>query len=239
MPTNGNPLIVALDVPELDQAVELARRLEGQVGFYKVGLELFGAHGPEAVRAIGKFGPIFLDLKLHDIPTTVERSARALGRLGVTLLTIHAGGGPEMIAAAVRGLDEGTRGSSGPAPLVLAVTVLTSMSDDDLAAVNAPPAAEQVPALAKMATAAGAPGLVCAPKDLAAVRGAVGPDTVLVTPGIRPSGSDSDDHARGATPGDAISGGANLLVVGRPITRATDPLAAARGILAEVEGASA
>jgi orotidine-5'-phosphate decarboxylase len=169
---------------------------------------------------------VFLDLKLHDIPTTVERAAARLADLGVGLLTVHASGGPAMVAAAVAGLGEAGR--------ILAVTVLTSMSDDDLAATNQPPAATQVPALAAMAVGAGAPGLVCAPRDLAAVRGAVGSGVVLVVPGIRPAGSGDDDHARAATPAAAVADGADLLVIGRPITRAADPVAAADAIAASL-----
>ncbi len=232
-----NPVIVALDVPDLDQAEQLARNLRGEVGHFKVGLELFGAHGPEAVRRIGEFGPVFLDLKLHDIPTTVNRAARQLGRLGVSMLTIHTLGGPAMVEAAVEGLAEGAQGQGGPTPMVLGVTVLTSMTPGDLAAVNLPGADEQVPALAKMAVAAGAPGLVCAVPDLGPLRAAIGDDTTLVTPGIRPAGASKDDQARAATPAQAIAAGATHLVVGRPITRATDPVEAARAIVAEATGA--
>jgi orotidine-5'-phosphate decarboxylase len=232
---------VALDVPTLDDASDLARRLAGEVGWFKVGLELFGAHGPEAVRAIATHGPVFLDLKLHDIPTTVGRAAQRLGALGVGLLTVHAGGGAAMVRAAVDGLaggaDAGSEGSS--AGRVLAVTVLTSMSDEDLASVNAPAATTQVPALAELAVRAGAPGLVCAPRDLGRVRETVGPEPLLVTPGIRPAGSGEDDHARAATPASAVAGGADLLVVGRPITRADDPVAAARAIVGELDQAHA
>jgi orotidine-5'-phosphate decarboxylase len=219
-------LVVALDVPTLDAAAALARDLTGEVGWFKVGLELFAVHGPAAVAAIGAYGPVFLDVKLHDIPTTVERAASRIATLGVGLVTVHAGGGAAMVRAAVAGLGDAGR--------VLAVTVLTSMSDADLASVNAPPAATQVPALARLATQAGAPGLVCAPRDLTAVRAAVGPDALLVTPGIRPGGRDVDDHARAATPRQAVQDGADLLVVGRPITRADDPVAAARAIAAEL-----
>jgi orotidine-5'-phosphate decarboxylase len=219
-------LVVALDVPTLAAAAGLARDLAGEVGWFKVGLELFAAHGPAAVEAVGGYGPVFLDVKLHDIPTTVERAASRIASLGVGLVTVHAGGGAAMVRAAVAGLGDAGR--------VLAVTVLTSMSDEDLASVNAPPAATQVPALARLATAAGAPGLVCAPRDLPAVRAAVGPDVLLVTPGIRPGDRDVDDHARAATPRQAVVDGADLLVVGRPITRADDPVAAARAIAAEL-----
>jgi orotidine-5'-phosphate decarboxylase len=230
--TGRDRVCVALDVPTLQEAVELARRLAGEVGWLKVGLELFGAHGPAAVQAIAEHGPVFLDLKLHDIPTTVGRAAERLGALGAGLLTVHAGGGAAMVRAAVEGLAAGSRDAAGR---VLAVTVLTSMSDDDLASVNAPGAATQVPALARLAVGAGAPGLVCAPRDLARVRADVGPDPLLVTPGIRPAGSGDDDHARAATPSAAVADGADLLVVGRPVTRAPDPVAAARAIARELD----
>jgi orotidine-5'-phosphate decarboxylase len=219
-------IAVALDVATLDEATALAGALAGEVGWFKVGLELFSAHGPDAVLAIREHGPVFLDVKLHDIPTTVERAARRIAELGVGLLTVHASGAASMIRAAVEGLGDHGR--------VLAVTVLTSMSDDDLASCNAPGAGVQVPALARLATSAGAPGLVCAARDLVAVREAVDPDVLLVTPGIRPAGAGDDDHARAATPASARRDGADLLVVGRPITRAEDPLAAARAIAAEL-----
>jgi orotidine-5'-phosphate decarboxylase len=218
-------LCVALDVPTLDEAEALAARLAGAVGWFKVGLELFAAHGPDAVRALRPHGPIFLDIKLHDIPTQVGRTASRVAALDVGLLTVHAGGGAEMVRAAVEGLADG--GGQGR---VLAVTVLTSMSPQDLVSVNVPPAATQVPTLAALAVEAGAPGLVCAPRDLPVVRATVGPEPLLVTPGIRPAEADDDDHARAATPEQAIADGADLLVVGRPITRAPDPLAAVERI---------
>ncbi|MBW3659857.1 MAG: orotidine-5'-phosphate decarboxylase [Actinobacteria bacterium] len=222
-----NPIIVAIDVPDLDQAVSLASRLEGEVGMFKVGLELFGGYGPAAVERIAEYGPVFLDLKLHDIPTTVERATRRLSQLdGVEMLTIHATGGPTMVAAAVEGF--------GDAGTILAVTVLTSLSDEELARVNMPPADTQVEALAFMAVDAGAPGLVCAPRDLGRVRSLVGSDVAFVTPGIRPAGEGDDDHARAATPTRAMDDGATHLVIGRPITRADDPVAAARAILADL-----
>ncbi len=224
-------IAVALDVPTLDEAEALATRLVGEVGWFKVGLELFAAHGPAAVAAIRQHGPVFLDVKLHDIPTTVERAARRIAGLGVDLVTVHAGGGAAMISAAVAGLGDAGR--------VLAVTVLTSMSDTDLDAVNAPPADEQVQALARLAVDAGAPGLVCAARHAPAVRAAVGPDVVLVTPGIRPRGAGDDDHAGAATPAAAVAGGADVIVVGRPITRADHPVAAARAVAAELSTAGA
>ncbi len=215
-------IVVALDVPTLGEAERLAAQLRGAVGWYKIGLEVFAAHGPAAVTAIRAHGPVFLDVKLHDIPTTVERAAARIADLGVGLVTVHAGGGGPMVEAAVRGLGQGGE--------VLAVTVLTSTSDEELAAIGLGPAAVQVPQLARLATRAGAPGLVCAPRDLAAVRQAVGPGVRLVTPGVRPAGAGTDDHARAATPGQAVADGADLLVVGRPITRADDPRAAAEAI---------
>ncbi len=219
-------LAVALDVPTLGEAETLAASLAGHVGWFKVGLELFSAYGPKAVKAVRAHGPVFLDVKLHDIPTTVERAAERIADLRVGLVTVHASGGPAMIAGAVRGL-----GSAGE---VLAVTVLTSSSDEELAALGLPGAEVQVVRLAELAVDAGAPGLVCAPRDLEAVRDAVGPDVRLVTPGVRPAGSGSDDHARAATPAAALAGGADLLVVGRPITRARDPVRAAQAITDEL-----
>ncbi|MFA9445632.1 orotidine-5'-phosphate decarboxylase [Egicoccus sp. AB-alg6-2] len=217
-------IAVALDVPTLDEAQALARQLAGHVGWFKVGLELFAAHGPAAVEAIRAFGPVFLDVKLHDIPTTVARAAQRIADLGVGLLTVHAGGGTPMLEAAVEGLGDHGR--------VLAVTVLTSMSEQDLADVSAPGAATQVPLLARLAVDAGVPGLVCAPRDLSAVRDTVGSEVLLVTPGVRPAGAGEDDHARAATPDAAVRDGADLLVVGRPITRADNPVAAAVQIAA-------
>ncbi len=234
-----DPIIVALDVPDLDEAEALARSLAGEVGWFKVGLELFGAHGPDAVRRIAPYGRIFLDMKLHDIPTTVGRASRTLGRLGVALLTVHTAGGTAMLRAAVDGLAAGADDVGGDVGRVLGVTVLTSMSDDDLDSVSAPPATQQVPHLARLAVAAGVPGLVCAPRDLTSVREAVGSDTLLVVPGVRPAGSDVDDHARAATPREALADGADLLVIGRPITRAEDPVAAARAIRGSITDASA
>ena len=222
-------LVVALDLPDLDHAVVLARRLAGHVGWFKVGLELFGAFGPEAVRRVGEHGPVFLDLKLHDIPNTVERAARRLSALDVGLLTVHAGGGREMLAAAVSGFASGR---------LLAVTVLTSLADDALAELGEEPAAARVVRLARLAVDAGVPGLVCAPPDLVRVRAAVGGAALIVTPGVRPAGAGDDDHARVATPAGASADGADLVVVGRPIVRAADPVLAADAIVAELEAAA-
>ena len=222
-------LAVALDVPTLDEAEALARALEGRVGWFKVGLELFVAHGPAAVAAIGRHGPVFLDLKLHDIPTTVARAVRTAAGVGAGLLTVHAAGGPTMLRAAREAAADDLR--------LVAVTVLTSLGDDDLVALRLPPASERVPHLAALAVAAGIDALVCAPMDLGAVRAAVGPVPLLVTPGIRSDAGATDDHARALGPAAAVAAGADLLVVGRPITRAEDPIAAAEALTAALVAA--
>lgn len=241
-PTHGlkphERICVALDLPTLDEAEALAQALAGQVGVHKVGLELFSAAGPDAVRRIAAHGPVFLDLKLHDIPTTVERAARQLGRLGIAYLTVHASGGTAMVAAAVAGATEGAGQAGVAPPVVLGVTVLTSMTDADLRAVNQPTSASQVPDLAALAVDAGAGGLICAPTDVTLVRDRVGPDPQILTPGVRPATADQGDQARVATPAAALAAGADRLVIGRPITRADDPVAAARAIAQEL-GATA
>ncbi len=227
-----SPLIVALDVADLADAERLARRLSGEVGFFKVGLELYSRYGPSAVDRIRSHGPVFLDLKLHDIPTTVGRAARQLAPLGVGMVSVHASGGAAMVAAAVEGLAEG----AVVAPIVLAVTVLTNLGDDDLAAMGLPPAAQQASRLARLALDAGAAGLVCAAPHLSAVRALVGPDPVVVTPGVRPAGTSADEHAHPVTPQEALAAGADFIVVGRPITAAADPVEAARRLLATGDG---
>ncbi|MGH8897301.1 MAG: orotidine-5'-phosphate decarboxylase [Egibacteraceae bacterium] len=223
--TASNPLIAALDTADLERLEHLAGALGPHVGYLKVGLEAFVAHGPAAVAAAARHAPVFCDLKLHDIPNTVAGAAAAAARLGVALLTVHASGGPGMIAAAAK---------AAPDVAVLGVTVLTSLDDTVLAAVGQPPVAEQVPRLAALALDAGARGVVCAPTDVAAVRAAVGPDALLVVPGIRPHGADQGDQARVATPMAAMKAGADLLVVGRPLTASPDPVAAARALLTEL-----
>jgi len=220
-------IAVALDVEDLEQAVALARQLSGRVGWLKVGLELFTREGPRAVAAIAEHAPVFLDLKLHDIPTTVARSVASVRTLDIDLLTVHASGGTAMLEAAGEAAEARVR--------LLAVTVLTSTSDDELAAMGMPPAEEQVPRLAALAVASGIDGLVCAPADLARVRAAVGDGPLVVTPGIRATPAGSDDHARAMSAPQAIRGGADALVIGRPITRAADPVAALAEIVATLE----
>ena len=219
-----NPLIVALDVGSIDEAVTLAKTIGDAAGAYKIGLELFGAAGPEAVRAID--GPVFLDLKLHDIPTTVARAIAALVPLAPAMLNVHALGGAAMLRAAADATPSTTK--------LLAVTILTSLDDAALAELKLPPAREAVPHLARLAAECGCDGVVCSPADLALVRPVVPDGFLLVTPGVRPSGADAGDQARIATPKQAIAGGATHIVVGRPITAAPDPRAAAEAIANEV-----
>ena len=234
-------VIPALDLPDLQAALGFAEGLQGEVSTLKVGLELFVAEGPPVVRALRGLGfEIFLDLKLHDIPNTVRGAARSAGALGASLLTVHASGGPEMIAAAVEGAAEGADAAGLAPPCVLAVTVLTSMSEADLGAIGlAGPSEAAVARLAALATEAGAGGVVCAPAELAAVRAAIGPGPRVVTPGVRPVGAalDDQDPSRVMTPARALAAGADQLVIGRPIRRAEDPAAAARGIIASLAGA--
>jgi orotidine-5'-phosphate decarboxylase len=220
-----NPLIAALDVSDLDRAEALARLLEGEVGLLKVGLELFTAHGPAAVLRLRHYGPVFLDLKLHDIPNTVERAARNCARLGTAMFTVHALGGEPMVAAAVRGATQGAEESGHPMPTVAAVTVLSSLGGESLAS----PAS-----LAFEAMSAGATAAVVSGEDVSVVREVVGDAFCLVVPGIRPAGSNGHDQVRILTPEEAIARGADYLVVGRPLTGSEDPTGAARSILATI-----
>jgi len=218
----------ALDFGSWADAEPFARRIAPHVGMLKVGLELYVAEGPPVVRAAAALGrPIFLDLKLHDIPATVEGAARSAAATGAALLTVHAAGGPEMVRAAVRG--------AGPGVRILAVTVLTSLDDAALEKIGlAGPPEAAVVRLARLAVGAGAGGLVCSPQEVAAVRAAVGPGPLLVVPGVRPAGAALGDQARVATPAQAVGAGADVIVVGRPLRDAPDPVAAARAIAAEL-----
>jgi len=213
-PPIRNPLIVALDVPELADARAWAQRLAGEVGLFKVGLELFAAAGPDAVRAVSDAGraDVFLDLKLHDIPATVERASRAVRRSGARLLTVHAAGGKAMLEAAVQG--------AGDDVCVLVVTRLTSL----------PASESEVAEAARLAREAGCGGVVCSGLEARTVRAAVGPERLIVCPGVRPPGAEHGDQVRVATPESALRDGADYLVVGRPVLGAADPVAAARAI---------
>jgi orotidine-5'-phosphate decarboxylase len=218
-------MALALDVDDLVAANRLAKELRPFFGVAKVGLELFTAVGPDAIGSMLELGyRVFADLKLHDIPNTVERSSRVLGSLGVSYLTMHAHGGAPMLRAGVTGLHEGAAGAGLPEPVAVAVTVLTSDTD----------APEHiVPKRVRIAAEGGCEGIVCSVGDLADVR-ALTPRFVKVVPGIRPEGSSPDDQTRTGTPQEAIDGGADLLVIGRPITRADDPVQAAADLVASV-----
>jgi orotidine-5'-phosphate decarboxylase len=224
-------LIVALDVPDASSALDLVDRLEGTCIWFKVGLELFVAAGPSVLEPILARGhSIFLDLKFHDIPNTVAGAVRSASRFGARMMTVHASGGPAMLTAARRVLD----GVENP-PELLAVTMLTSMDAGQTAAVGfelSPP--DQVNLLARMVLDAGMTGFVCSPQEVAAVRALAGPGATLVVPGIRPAGSDAGDQKRIATPAETLRMGASYLVVGRPITQAADPAAAAAAIVKEM-----
>jgi len=226
-------LIVALDFPDARAALALVDRLEGAVRWFKVGLELYIAEGNFLVAELQRRGfSVFLDLKLHDIPNTVASAVRAAARLGVNMLTVHAGGGPEMLAAAAESTDSGLT--------LLAVTVLTSMDAAQLEATGVRgSAAAQVERLATMAFAYGIRGFVCSPAEIASLRRRLGSEPLLVIPGIRPEGAAIGDQRRVATQAAAMASGASYLVVGRPITRAVDPGAATRAILAQMQAAIA
>jgi orotidine-5'-phosphate decarboxylase len=222
------PVAVALDAPDLDTAARWAELVTPHVSTVKIGLELYLRYGPDVVASVrgGSGVRVFLDLKLHDIPATVAGATRAVWRLRPDILTVHALGGPEMIKAAV---------DAAPGTCVAAVTVLTSLGNKDLALLGVSgPASDAVRRLAALAVSAGACGIVCSPQEAALVRAEVGPDVTIITPGVRPAGSAAYDQARVATPEEAVAAGADLLVIGRPITGAPDPGAAAAAVAASL-----
>lgn len=224
---SGNPIYVALDTPELSTARSLAQAVRDHVGGLKLGLEFFMAQGPAGVRAIAELGlPIFLDVKLHDIPNTVAGAMRSLSPLGLAIVNVHAGGGRAMMAAA--------RDAMAPATKVIGVTVLTSLDAGDLADTGVGGAPEaQVARLAELSRAAGLDGIVCSAQEVAA-RKAAWADGLFVTPGIRPAGAEVGDQKRVMTPRDAVIAGSSVLVVGRPITGASHPAEAAAAIAASL-----
>jgi orotidine-5'-phosphate decarboxylase len=222
IPRPENPLIVALDVSDLGSAERLAAALAPHVGMLKVGLELTWAEGPEAVRRLAAYGPMFVDAKLHDIPNTVEHAMAKIARLGAAMVTVHALGGVAMMRAAVEGAARGSERGGHSMPLVIAVTVLSSMAGEELAS----PAS-----LAFEAREAGLDGVVVSGDDVRVVRETCGEAFCLVVPGIRPHGANGDDQVRVLTPSAALDAGADYLVVGRPITGSDDPVGVARGIL--------
>jgi len=228
-----NPIIVALDVPSAEQAVKLAGQVAPAVGAFKIGFELFTSAGPDIVRKIRALNaPVFLDLKFHDIANTVAKAVAAAVRLDVQMLTIHTSGGLSMMKAAEQSAQETAQALGRPAPLVLGVTVLTSLDGNDLRQVGVDsevPA--QVERLARLAVEAGLQGLVCSPLELPRLRSILPAHIQLVTPGIRTGADKPDDQKRTLTPREAIDAGANWLVIGRPIYSAKDPRQAAEGII--------
>ena len=221
-------IIVALDVATAQEALRLASLLADEVGLFKIGLQAYSADGPAVIRQISSLGPkVFLDLKLHDIPNTVGKAVEAAGKLGVRMLTLHLSGGSEMIRAAIAARSNDM--------LLLGVTVLTSSTDETLAETGiAGNTADQVVRLAHLGVANGIDGLVASPHEARRLRAEFGDQIKIVTPGIRPAGTDAGDQKRFATPRDAINAGADYLVIGRPITGAADPNAAARAVAEEL-----
>ncbi len=230
--TEPSPVFCALDRPDLDGALGLCRSLRGVVGGFKVGLEFMTANGPDGVRRVVALGlPVFLDGKFHDIPNTVAGAVRAAASLDVAMLTLHVAGGPAMLRAAVEAahLQE-------PCPKLLGVTVLTSLDDADLAALGVPhKVTDQVLRLAELAWSAGLDGVVCSPHEVPLLRECFGREFKLVVPGIRPRAFARGDQKRTMSPAETIAAGADLLVIGRPITEAAEPRAAAAAIGAEIQ----
>ena len=231
-----NRILVALDVDSRARALELADTLRGTVAGYKIGKQLFTAEGPEVVRALTARGDrVFLDLKFHDIPNTVAGAVRSAMATGAWMVNVHASGGSAMMRAAAQAAHDTAAKTGAARPLVIGVTVLTSMDEAALAEVGTTrPVMAQVVHLARLAKAAGLDGVVASPQEIVAIREACGPDFHIVTPGIRPAGqAGADDQARTLTPKEAVAAGATYLVIGRPITSASDPRAAAAAIAAE------
>ncbi len=224
---SANPVFVAVDTPDLARAQALSRAVAAHVGGLKLGLEFFMANGPAGVRAIGELGlPVFLDVKLHDIPNTVAGALRSLAALDLAVVNVHAGGGAAMLAAARDACPARTK--------LIAVTVLTSLDDTDMAAMGVGDgAAAQVARLAGLTRAAGLDGIVCSPHEVAAMK-AAWPNGYFVVPGVRPEGAEVGDQKRVMTPRAALDAGASMLVIGRPITGAADPAAAAAAIAASL-----
>ncbi len=235
IPEMRERIIVALDTPDAASALSIASALVGHARWVKVGMTLFYAEGPSIVASLGDLGfDVFVDLKLHDIPHQVRGAARSLSTLGARMITVHAGGGADMMEAAVVGASEGAAASGMEPPAVIAVTVLTSMDGDTLASVGVKdPPATQVAGLAALALTAGVDGIVCSPREAADMRALLGEQALIVTPGVRPAWAEIGDQARTGTPGEAIAAGASHIVIGRPITGAQDPMLAFERIVAE------
>ncbi|MGE5589679.1 MAG: orotidine-5'-phosphate decarboxylase [Bacillota bacterium] len=235
-------LILALDVPTPEEALALAGRFRGRLAWVKVGMELFTVGGPSLVRQMGDRGlKIFLDLKFHDIPSTVARATAAATELGVAMFNVHAAGGREMMASAVDAARSRASALGIAPPLVIAVTVLTSIDQGTLnrEVGLAGGVADHVERFALAARDAGCDGVVASPLEVQRIKSVCGPTFIAVTPGVRPSGNDAGDQRRTLTPAEALRAGSDYLVVGRPVTRAADPVAALESILSEMEEATA
>ena len=233
-------ILVALDTPDLARAKALATALSSLVGGLKIGKEFFAAHGPQGVREVAGGQALFLDLKFHDIPNTVAGALRAAIDLEPLIVNVHASGGQAMMAAAAAAVRDAAAARGIPRPRLIGVTVLTSLDDADLDAIGQRgPAADQVLRLARLARDSGLDGVVCSPREIAGLREALGPDFLLVVPGIRPDWAAKGDQKRVTTPVEALAAGADYLVIGRPITGAEDPAAAARSIVEELAAAAA
>ena len=239
MTSPRNPIIAPLDVPDLDAARARLERLDEAVERFKIGKQLFTAAGPDAVALARSYGKrVFLDLKYHDIPNTVGEAVRSAASIGAWMVNIHVGGGRAMLEAAAKAVEE----FGDDRPLLIGVTVLTSLDDPlwrEVYGDGALPVREQVLRMATLAQECGLDGVVASPQEVRPIRERCGPDFLLVTPGVRPGWAASDDQKRTMTPGDAIRAGADYLVIGRPIARASDPLDAARRVLAEIDAARA
>jgi len=238
--TVRNPIIVALDVETPNEALTLVDQLQGMVGMFKIGKQLFTAAGPSIVHELVRRGEkVFLDLKFHDIPNTVAMAGIEAARLGVSIFNLHTLGGALMMQSTVEAVSEVCQREGHERPIILGVTILTSHTPESLAAVGLnDPIPDQVVRLARLAKSAGIDGVVASPLEIAPIRAAVeSPEFVIVTPGVRPPGAALNDQQRVMTPVEAIRAGASLLVIGRPITAAPDPSSAARAILAGIEAA--
>lgn len=235
---NAERLLCAIDTIDLEAAVATAASLQDLVGGIKLGLEFFTAHGPAGVTAVAACGlPVFLDLKYFDIPNTVAGAIRGAAGLTPFMLTVHVGGGPAMLRAAMAASYRLASQNGGKRPMVIGITVLTSFDEEDIESVGMRPTlAGQVHRLAELALANSLDGVVCSAHEIADLRGSFGDEFKLVVPGIRPAWSSADDQKRIVTPAEALRLGADYLVIGRPITRAEDPAAAARRILDEMAG---
>lgn len=232
-----NPIYVAVDTPDLNRATALSAALADVAGGIKLGLEFFTANGVKGVHQVAKASglPVFLDLKFHDIPNTVAGAVRAACETAPGIVNVHAIGGRAMMTAAARAADEGARSHGVARPLVIAVTVLTSMDQTDMAECGiVRPVADQVRELAILTRDSGLDGVVCSAHEAAMIRAACGPDFRLIVPGVRPAWAATDDQKRIMTPAEAMAAGADILVIGRPITGAEDPVAACRRVLAEL-----